>query len=181
MSRFQGLFEVLKVVAVVFVVTIVIRIFLIQPFVVEGSSMEPDFHDHEYVLIEKISYRFHTPSRGDVIVFRYPNNPSVNYIKRVIGLPGETIHIENGLVSINGRQLSEAYLASGEKTFESRNTDQAYETKLSADQFFVMGDNREHSSDSRDWGPLKRNFIIGRSVLVLYPTKDFQAIASPKY
>lgn len=181
MNRMTGFWEIFKVVTIVFVSALIIRTLLVQPFIVEGSSMEPDFHNGEYLLIEKVAYRFKEPTRGDVIVFRYPNNPSVNYIKRVIGLPGETIRIFNNEVYVNSRLLNEDYLAPEEKTIVNRNPDQPYEIKLGDHEMFVMGDNRQHSSDSREWGPLKSSFVIGKSVIVLYPKTDFSAVASPSY
>lgn len=182
-SRLHGLLEVFKVVMIVFVVAIGIRYFVAQPFVVEGSSMEPDFHSGEYLLVEKLGYHFSEPKRGDVIVFKYPNNPVVNYIKRIVGLPGETVKIAGGKVFVNDVELQENYLSNGDKTktLVSQSADAAYEVKLAQDQYFVMGDNRQHSSDSREWGPLAKHFIIGKSALVLYPKENFQAVASPKY
>ena len=180
MHRFAPVWDVLKVVAIVFIVTFIVRVFLFQPFYIEGSSMEPDFHNGEYILIEKVAYRFKLPARGDVVVFRYPNNPSLNYIKRLIGLPGETVRIEKGQVSINGNALTESYLASGDKTMVGSSAD-PYEITLGKDQFFVLGDNRQHSSDSRDWGPLVLRFIMCRATIVIYPRVDFHAIASPSY
>ncbi|MEK7171226.1 MAG: signal peptidase I [Patescibacteria group bacterium] len=181
MSRFAPFWEILKVVAIVFVFSIIVRVFIAQPFVVEGSSMEPDFHNGEYLLVEKMSYRLKKPVRGDVIVFRYPNNPSVNYIKRIIGLPGETVRIVNGTVEINNKLLAEEYLSLDEKTLIAQNPETPYEVTLTTDQFFVMGDNRQHSSDSREWGPLGRNFIVGKSTVILYPRQNISAVASPSY
>ncbi|MCR4277400.1 MAG: signal peptidase I [Candidatus Berkelbacteria bacterium] len=181
MSRFGPFWEILKVVAIVFVSAIIIRGFVAQPFIVEGSSMEPDFHNGEYLLIEKLGYHLHNPVRGDVIVFKYPNNPEVNYIKRIVGLPGETVRIFENQVYVNGTKLFESYLSPDEKTIVSQSPETPYEVALSNEQYFVMGDNRQHSSDSREWGPLGRDFIIGKSALVLYPRQNFSAVASPTY
>jgi signal peptidase I len=181
MKRFSGVVEVVKVVAVVFLSAIVIRTFVFQPFVVEGSSMEGNFHNGEYLFIEKVSYKLKSPRRGDVIVFRYPRDVRYNYIKRVIGLPGEKIQIKDGVVSINGKPLHEEYLDAGQQTVVDGKAELNYEISLEDNQYFVLGDNRSHSSDSREWGPLDRRYIIGRSALVLYPQSDFQAIASPDY
>ncbi len=181
MSRFGTFWEIIKVTAIVFVSAIVIRGFVAQPFVVEGSSMEPDFHNGEYLLVEKISYYLRQPTRGDVIVFKYPHNPDINYVKRIIGLPGETVRVFESQVFINGNKLTENYLSQGEKTVVSQSPDSPYEVALTDNQFFVLGDNRQHSSDSRDWGPLERNNIIGKSTLVLYPSQNLSAVASPRY
>jgi len=181
MSRFGPFWEILKVVAIVFVSAIIIRGFVAQPFIVEGSSMEPDFHNGEYLLIEKLGYHLHKPVRGDVIVFKYPNNVAVNYIKRIVGLPGETVRIFENQVFVNGKKLNESYLSPDEKTIVSQSPETPYEVALSSEQYFVMGDNRQHSSDSREWGPLGKEFIIGKSALVLYPRQNFSAVASPNY
>jgi len=181
MRRFSSVVEVVKVVAIVFLSAIIIRTFVFQPFVVEGSSMERTFHNGEYLFIEKVSYKVKTPKRGDVVVFRYPRDIRYNYIKRIVGLPGETVQIKQGNVYINGNQLSEEYIPATQATLVDNNPDLNYEVTLEDDQFFVLGDNRDHSSDSREWGPLDRKFIIGRSALVLYPQSNFRAVASPNY
>jgi len=181
MSKLQGVFEVSKVVLTVVICAIVIRYFIFQPFIVEGASMEPTFYNGEYLLVEKVSYRLHDPNRGDTIVFRYPNNDTVNYIKRVIGLPGETVRIEDGNVFINDKQLNESYLSPGKKTIVSGSAETPYEISLSSTQYFVMGDNRDHSSDSREGWLVKKSDIIGHSAIVLYPRQDFHAVASPNY
>lgn len=181
MRRFGSLVEVIKVVAIVFLSAIVIRTFVFQPFVVEGSSMEHSFHNGEYLFIEKVSYKLNTPKRGDVIVFRYPRDTRYNYIKRVIGLPGETVQIKDGQVYINGSVLPESYINDGEETYIDNNRDLNYEITLEKNQFFMMGDNRAHSSDSREWGPLDKKYIIGRSALVLYPHSSFRTINDPSY
>lgn len=178
MKKLGGLFEVGKVVLGVFISALIIRSFVFQPFVVEGKSMEPSFYNGEYVMVEKVSYHLHQPKRGDVIVFRYPNDPSINYIKRIIGLPGDTVRIENGKVSVNGTQLNESYLTSDEQTIVARNPDIPYEVTVGKDQYFVMGDNREHSADSREGWLVNKDLIIGRSSLVINPTHNSTATAS---
>lgn len=171
MRRFTSLFEVLKVIGIVFIAAVGIRYFLFQPFVVEGSSMEPSYHHGEYLFIEKVSYRLHQPERGDVIVFKYPNNPNINYIKRIIGLPGETVGIKDGLVYINEKLLDEPYLDENEKTIVERDPDAKYEITLPDDRYFMLGDNRDHSSDSRNGWLLPDDFIIGRSAVTIYSQK----------
>lgn len=171
------LWDLLKTGVVVFVIAFAIRYFLIQPFVVEGNSMLPNFIDTEYLLAEKLSYSLATPERGDVVIFKYPKNPSVNFIKRVIGLPGDTVTIENNTVKIinnanpSGFTLDESkYLASNEKTLTS---EKVFSATLRDNEYFVMGDNREHSSDSREWGVLPKANIIGRAWLVIKPLDRF--------
>ncbi|MFA7244090.1 MAG: signal peptidase I [Patescibacteria group bacterium] len=171
------LWDLLKTGIVVFVIAFAIRYFLIQPFVVEGSSMMPNFIDTEYLLAEKLTYSLYQPNRGDVVIFKYPKNPSVNFIKRVIGLPGETVTIENNTIKIinndhpNGFMLDEsAYLPSGTQTITG---EKIYSITLRDKEYFVMGDNREHSSDSREWGVLPKTNIIGRAWLIIKPLDRF--------
>lgn len=160
--------EVVKTVAIVFALAFIIRYFLIQPFIVDGLSMEPNFHNRQFILIDKASYRLHQPSRGDVIVFRNPRDTSIYFIKRVIGLPGETVEIKDGQVFINGSVLPEPYLPSDRKTYTENKESQTTKVTLDSGHYFVMGDNREESSDSREWGPLSNANIVGRHMVTVY-------------
>lgn len=149
------------------VVVIPIRLFIVSPFVVDGESMHPTFENLDYLIVDEIVYRFSTPERGDVVVFRYPKNPSIFYIKRIIGFPGETVTINHGVISItqtNGTTLSlnEPYVVNEDATYTKSVT-------LNAGQYFVLGDNRPNSSDSRIWGPLPAKDIIGRVDARLLP------------
>lgn len=175
------LIEFLETAIIIGLIAFVIRFFLVQPFVVEGASMEPNFHNNDYLLIEKVTEHFSNPKRGDVIVFRYPNNTKVNYIKRIIGTPGDTVIIKDGKVSVmlvdstQVETINENYLPDSLKT--SGNID----IKLEKEQFFVLGDNRGNSSDSREWGVLPKNDIIGRAWLVVLPTQDFGLVPRVQY
>lgn len=175
------LLEIIKIFVGVVIAALFIRFFIFQPFVVEGSSMEPNFHNGEYLFVQKLSYDFHQPNRGDVIVFHYPLDPSVDYIKRVIGLPGDTISVQNGQVVVNGAALSEKYLLNGQKTVLLDGSNNAYQVTVGKGQFFVMGDNRDHSADSREGWLVPQKNVIGKTTLVLFPASDFHAIAAPKY
>lgn len=174
---FYFVWDLVKTGIIVFVIAFLIRYFLIQPFIVEGSSMLPNYVDQEYLLAEKLSFSLSSPKRGDVIIFKYPNNPSVNYIKRVIGLPGETVEIYNNKVTIinkehpDGVVLNESYLPSNTQTLTSDN--KKFSINVSENSYFVMGDNREHSSDSREWGLLPRANILGRAWLTVKPLDRF--------
>ncbi len=171
-------FDLLKTGVIVFVIAFALRYFAIQPFIVEGESMMPNFVNNEYLLAEKISYLFGQPKRGDVVVFKYPKNPSVNYIKRIIGLPGETVKIENDHIVImnseypNGTILSEEYIPKNYLTL-SENGATATAVNVGSNEYFVLGDNRQHSSDSREWGLLPRENISGRAWLSLLPFDHF--------
>lgn len=162
--------EVVKVVIVSALIVVPIRYFLIQPFFVSGASMQPQFSNGEYLIIDEISYRNSPPQRGDVIVFRYPKDPSQFYIKRIIGLPGETVRIKDNKVLIFneespwGLQLDESsYLRQGEITKGDINI------KLGGGEYFVLGDNRQASSDSRVFGAVDKKFIIGKVWLRAWP------------
>ncbi|MSU74793.1 signal peptidase I [Candidatus Kaiserbacteria bacterium] len=159
--------DLFTLVLLVVLVVIPIRVFIVSPFVVDGESMHPTFGNLDYLIVDEILYRFHTPARGEVIVFRYPGNPSVFYIKRIIGLPGETVSINRGVVTIispDGKKtsLAEPYIVNEDATYTK-------DVSLLPDEYFVMGDNRPNSSDSRVWGPLPRKDIIGRVDVRLLP------------
>lgn len=171
---FNYLLEVIKVFLIALAIVVPVRYYLIQPFYVKGESMVPTFHDSEYLIIDEITYRFREPVRGEVIVFRYPQNPDQYYIKRIIGLPGETIKIIDGVITYTkpGGQphvLDEVYLSDDVVT-EGYNYP---EVTLDDDEYFVMGDNRGKSYDSRQFGPLTKNFIIGRTMVRVLPVDSF--------
>lgn len=175
--------ETLVVAAAIFVI---VYLFLLQPHQVKGASMQPNFHDGEYILTDKISYRFGKPQRGDVIIFKSPTDPDVDFIKRVIGLPGETIKISDGKVVItndqnpNGFTLSEPYDING-PTSGGKEAPQNTEVKIGTDQFFVLGDNRLESFDSRSWGLLPMKNIIGKAWLRYWPLNKFGFVKHPRY
>ncbi len=137
---------------------------------VEGSSMEPSFHDGEFVIVSRLDYRFGSPDYGDVVVFHYPGNPEEEYIKRVVGLSGDNVRIADGTVYVNGQVLEEPYIQA----------DPVYsgEWDVSEDHIFVLGDNRNNSSDSHSWGPLPMENVIGRAVFVYWPLSDWGVIKS---
>ena len=159
--------DLFTLVLLVVVVVIPIRLFVISPFVVDGESMHPTFKNLDYLVVDELLYRFQSPARGDVVVFRYPGDPSIFYIKRIIGLPDETVSINHGVVTIlsaNGQKvpLTEPYIVNEDATYTK-------DVSLNPGEYFVMGDNRPNSSDSRVWGPLPRKDIIGRVDLRLLP------------
>ena len=177
-SAFNYFLEIAKVVIFALLIVIPIRYFLFQPFIVRGASMEPSFHEADYLIVDQISYRFADPSRGDVIVFRYPDNPQKRHIKRIVGLPGEQISIRNEDVFIDSSQgevlLEEEYLTLP-RTQGSENI------LLEEDEYFVMGDNRGSSFDSRNWGSLPRENIVGKVFFQISPFDVFSKVDSPEY
>ncbi len=180
-SFFFAAREILEVVLIAIIVVAGVRAFLVQPFLVSGSSMEPTFQSGDYILINEISYRFRAPERGEVVVFRFPGNESVFYIKRIIGLPGERVVIKNGEVKIfnknhpDGFALGENYLGVPMRKIDER------DVLLKDSEYFMLGDNRNASSDSRQWGPAKKSEIIGEVWLRLWPLNKVMAFDKPAY
>lgn len=160
--------EVFQVVAIALVIVLPIRYFVFQPFIVNGASMEPNFHDGDYLLIDELSYRFNEPQRGDVIVFKYPTDPSQRFIKRIVGLPRETIELTGSSIQITDKFGNKTVL--NEKSYLTNNTlFSGIKVVLGEDEYFVMGDNRTHSFDSRKWGALAREYIVGRTIIRAWP------------
>lgn len=177
----KNFYEIFKTIAVMFLLAFVIRAYIVQTFVVEGLSMEPNFHDGEYLLIDKISYRFNQPQRGDVAVFISPEDAKLHFIKRVIGLPGETIEITQNRIFINNRPLQEDYLKQGEQTLIGDNLLNDFKAVIPQDHHFVLGDNRQNSKDSRLIGLVPKRNIVGRAFIVIYPLKNFSLVGEPAY
>ena len=161
--------EVIKFVLLSAIIVLPIRLFIAQPFIVSGSSMDPTFANGQYLIVDRISYRFEEPKRGDVIIFRYPLDTKKFFIKRIIGLPSETMEIQGAQVAIKDKE-SEKSLALIEPYLDAKKSeDYRKSISLKDDEYFVMGDNRTESSDSRIWGPLKRSLIVGRPFVRLFP------------
>ncbi len=177
-----GLFllELIKISLLAGVTIFLIRYYLFKPFYVKGQSMEPNFFEKEYLIIDEISYRLRSPERGEVIVFRYPENPKEYFLKRVIGLPGERVKISNNQVIIyndqypEGKVLEEAYLPSYVETLGDKIT------TLGPDQYFVLGDNRSNSLDSRRIGPVDKSYIVGRAWFRGWPVNRMQTFSAPE-
>lgn len=173
--------EGLEVVVISLFTVFIIRTYLIQPFLVSGASMDPNFSNGNYLIIDELSYRFREPARGEVIVFRYPGDKKTYYIKRIIGLPGERVVVQDGGVKIfnsahsEGLLLKESYIDSTLKTVGNN------DVNLGAGEYFVLGDNRYYSFDSRNWGLLDRSAIVGLARLRLLPISTAQAFEAPVY
>ena len=171
--------EIAKIVVVAALIVTPIRYFLFQPFLVRGQSMEPNFENGDYLIVDEISYRFKNPQRGEVIVFKYPNNSSQRFIKRIIGLPGEIIEIKNGKITIQEDKSSQVlneldYLPLLETTGDIK-------VELGENEYFVLGDNRAYSFDSRRFGPLSEEKIIGKVFLRAWPFVDLKKFGAPAY
>jgi signal peptidase I len=181
--------DFVKVILIALAIILPIRYFVFQPFIVSGSSMEPNYSNGQYLIIDEISYRMNVPQRGDVIVIRYPKDRKQFFIKRIIGMPGEKITVDNGRITITndehpeGVTLGEEYLPSQGLTFP-HNTAVIGGRKtltLKDDEYFMMGDNRLASSDSRDWGPLNEKDIVGKVFVRVLPLSDFMKFKNPQY
>lgn len=173
--------DFLETIVVALSIFVVIYLFLMQPHEIKGSSMEPIFHDKEYILTDKISYRLHTPVRGDVVIFKAPVNPDVDYIKRVIGLPGDKVKVQSGAVYVNGEKLKEEYLKDQTFLFPGSFLTEGVEITVPPENLFVMGDNRPHSSDSRQFGPIVINSVVGRAFFRYWPLNVLGVLPEVRY
>lgn len=176
--------DLVKIVVISLAIIIPVRYFLIQPFYVQGSSMEPTFHNSEYLIIDEISYRFGEPERGDVVVFKYPRDPKEFFIKRIIGLPGEKVKFKEGKIYIyndtyeHGVVLDEEYLRPGLQTDPLQSS---RIVELEENEYYVLGDNRNSSKDSRMFGPVKKELIEGRVLFRGWPLEKAQFFEAPEY
>ena len=166
-SLMKDILELAKFAIIALIIVIPIRLFVAQPFIVSGSSMFHTFVNGQYLIVDELSYHFHAPVRDDVIVFHYPKDTTKYFIKRIIGLPGDTVSITKGVVTITNAQNPKGFVLSEPYINEPFNTTDTYQ--VTDGNYFVMGDNRNASSDSRIWGLVPRNLITGRAFLRLLP------------
>jgi len=164
--------EIVKFTLIALAIVLPLRAYVAQPFIVSGASMDPTFETGQYLIVDQLTYHFENPQRYDVVIFRYPRDPETFFIKRIIGLPGETVSVEDGVVTIindsnpRGIELKEKYVTVSHKTSET------FKIDLDSSEYFVMGDNRAESSDSRTWGPLESKYIVGRPFVRLLPVSE---------
>ncbi len=168
MKRSQLARDIVEILVITVLIFVVVR-FVIQSYHIDGPSMQPGLTTNEYVMVNKVVYLFHPPERGDVIVFHYPHDVTQDYIKRVIGLPGDTLEIDNTHVWVNGVLLKEVYIS-------TPYNQQSMKVVVPPDQYFVMGDNRQDSSDSRSWGFVPRDYIVGKGAVVFWPLSQLHFI-----
>ena len=169
MKRSHLVREVIETVVLTLLIFLVIR-FVVQSYHVEGPSMQPGLHTDEYVLVNKVSYLFQTPGRGDVIVFHYPKDTTQDFIKRIVGLPGDTVKTDSTHVWVNGVLLNEPYIK------EAINLNEPSIWKVPPGDYFVLGDNRRVSDDSRYWGFVPKDYIVGKAILVYWPSSNWQIL-----
>ena len=176
-----SLLEIFEIAVIAVVAVFLVRTFLVQPFLVSGASMSPNFSNGDYVLVDELTYRIRPPERGEVVVFHDPEDYGTYFIKRVIGLPGEKVTIASDTVTIYnashpaGFTLDESYLPLGTLTTGTENY------TLSSSTYLMLGDNRPESYDSRSWGPLPAKNIVGLVRIRLWPLDAITAFAAPKY
>lgn len=164
--------EFIETVVVFGAIFAAIYLFVAQFHKVSGNSMVPTYHNGDYLITEKVSYRFRVPQRGEVVVLKNPRNESEDYIKRIIAVPGDTIEISNNIVLVNNQPIAEKYLPSNTATRAGAFINEGVPLKAGDNQYFVIGDNRGHSSDSREWGPITKEEIVGRAFFRYFPPKD---------
>lgn len=176
------LLEFVETVVIALLFFAIMYIFLFQPHQVRGSSMLPNFYNGEYLLTNKITYRFSPPKRGEVVVFKSPENTQYDYIKRIIGLPGDKLEVKNQDFYINGQKINESsYLSPAIKSQPGYYLTEGKEITIPDNHYFVVGDNRQNSSDSRDFGPISRNSIIGKAWFMYWPPGKIGLIQEKNY
>lgn len=178
---FTFFLDIIETIVVALCFFVIVYLFFLQPHQVIGNSMLPNFHDKEYILTDKISYRVRQPARGEVIVFKSPEDKDKDFIKRVIGLPGERVKIAQGKVFVDDEELTETYLDSDLRTPTGTFFVENQEFTVPQDNFVTFGDNRLNSSDSRTWGFLPKSAIIGRALLVYWPPHRARLVGEVTY
>lgn len=176
-----ALFDFLQGIVVILAVMVMIYLFIMSPQEVSGSSMEGNFHNGEFILTNKIEYKLTDPKRGDVVIFKSPGNKDVDFIKRVIAKPGETVEIKNNAYYVNDNKLDEPYLSPGVYMFGGSFLHENQIYTVPPGKYFVSGDNRPHSSDSREFGPITKEDFIGKAILRYWPFPEAGIIKRPSY
>lgn len=171
--------DILETVVFIGSLFIVVYLFIMQPNQVKGASMDPTFNTGDYIFTSKVTYKFRGYNRGDVVVFKSPKNPDIEYIKRIIGLPGDKVMIKDSEVYVNGVKLTENYIAAKTNLWENGFSKNGEEIKVPDGELFVMGDNRPRSSDSREFGPVPEDTIIGQVFYRYFPSTKMGSIDNP--
>ncbi len=173
-KHLHSFWEVLEFAVIALLIVIPIRAFIAQPFIVSGTSMVPTFKNGDYLIVDELSYDFHKPERGDVIIFKYPKDTTKFFIKRVVGLPGETVEISGSAITIINKDHPDGFLM--DEPYVKNISINYMKTVLGDKEYFVMGDNRIASSDSRSWGTLPENLITGRAFIRLLPVNNINIL-----
>ncbi|MBI4155898.1 MAG: signal peptidase I [Candidatus Zambryskibacteria bacterium] len=169
--------EIVIFAMIAFGIVLPFRLYIAEPYIVDGASMDPTFHTGDYLIVDKLSYEIGKPQRNTVVIFRYPNDPRKSFIKRIVGLPGETITMKDNVVIVinpenpKGLNLDQSYVV--HKCLKTTNNCViSFEETLGVDEYYVLGDNRAESFDSRSWGPLNKKYLLGKPILQLWPLKQ---------
>ena len=178
-SIINFIMDILETIVFVGSLFIVIYLFVAQPNQVKGASMDPTFGNGDYIFTSKITYKMRFYHRGDVIVFKSPGNPDIEYIKRIIGIPGDSVMVKDNEVYVNGRQLKEDYISAKTNLWEGGFSKNGVATKIEDGMLFVMGDNRPRSSDSREFGPITQESVIGQVFYRYFPPNKAGIIPNP--
>jgi signal peptidase I len=176
-----NVFDFLQGIVVFLAILVMIYLFLFSPQEINGQSMEPTFYNTELIITNKFIFKIAPPNRGDIVIFKSPINKDIDYIKRVIGLPGERVKLSNNSYYINGQKLTEPYLKEGTITSGGNYLHEGEEITVPQGEYFVSGDNRQHSSDSREFGPIPLQDFIGKGILRYWPANTFTIIKEPQY
>lgn len=172
--------DILETITFVGSLFIVTYLFIAQPHQIKGQSMDNNFHDKEYIITSKITYKFHPPEKGDVIVFQSPHNPDIDYIKRIIGTPGDRVYIKNEKVYVNGSLVNEPYIEQPTRIFQNGFLSEGQEVIVPENHLFVLGDNRTRSSDSREFGFIRYEDVIGNVIFRYFPLDKLGPISNPQ-
>lgn len=175
------IWEIIKIAAVSLAIIIPIRMYVVQPFIVEGASMLPNFSDGQYLIIDEISYRFAPPKRGDVVIFHPPGDNKTFYIKRIIGLPGETVELREGNIYVTNSENSDGFRLNEINYLSKSHVTQIGKTVLGEGEYYLLGDNRENSLDSRRFGPVNADQIKGRVLIRAFPFNEFSVFEEQRY
>lgn len=176
-----GFFDFLQGIVVFLAILVMIYLFIMSPQEINGASMEPSFHNGEYILTNKIEYKLRNPKRGDVVVFKSPKNKDIDYIKRILGEPGDRVALKGGSFYLNGVKLEEPYLSPDTYIGDGTYLREGSEIIVPEGRYFVSGDNRGHSSDSREFGPVPKEDFIGKAFLRYWPFSEAGVIRAPSY
>ena len=171
----QSILEFAGFALIAIAVVVPVRVFIAQPFIVSGASMVPTFEDKDYLIVDELSYRLGGPQRLDVVIFKYPKDTTKFFIKRIIGLPNETVDIKGETITITNNENKEGFKID-QAFIKNLSSDEAMHFELGKDEYFVMGDNRNARSDSRYWGPVKKDLLVGRAFLRLLPISDIDLL-----
>lgn len=179
-STLKGILrEVFIFALIAFGIVLPFRMYIAEPYLVDGRSMDPTFATGDYLIVDKISYTFNLPERNSVVVLKYPKDTNKSFIKRIVGLPGEKVIIKDNVVTIVNAENPDGFVVDG--SYVTHTSNGSYEKELGADEYYVLGDNRAESFDSRFWGPLQKKYIIGKPVIRLFPLNKIDILPGKDY